>query len=425
MIRRPPRSTLFPYTTLFRSQNTGIPAVLIGNTDGYALKTYLGTNPNATITLDPAYTAADNPQVNNLAAYSGRGPSIGNFAATRDFGLKPELVAPGTNIYTATQKFDPNADTYNATGYTTVNGTSYAVPFVAGVAAMAKAKNASLNTPGRLKSAVVNTATADLLGDLHLNDVGAGKLNAADAVNVAATLEPAAISFGPITALPINRTVTLTNVSSAGATFTMTVHQLTADSNAQVTLSQSTFNLPAGQSQQITVSLTGSRPTIGAYEGFLDVTSPAGPALHLPYSYVVGIVVPYDIFPLLNASFTGPPNDYGYRLSFRVVDPYGVPVANTPVSFKIVSGGGKFNAQGGDKTTDALGSAAVFVDLGAQGDQIFSGTAGGLTQMFEGSIRRLPTIQSGGVVNAATSQVGQGLAPGSYITIFGSDLSDT
>src|SRR3989449_3713950 len=26
MIRRPPRSTLFPYTTLFRSQNTGSPS---------------------------------------------------------------------------------------------------------------------------------------------------------------------------------------------------------------------------------------------------------------------------------------------------------------------------------------------------------------------------------------------------------------
>jgi minor extracellular serine protease Vpr len=414
-------------TTRMYVQDTGIPAVLIGNTDGYALKTYLGINPNGTITLDPAYSAADNPQVNTVAAYSGRGPSIGNFAATRDFGLKPELVAPGTNIYTATQKFDPNADTYNATGYTTVNGTSYAVPFVAGVAAMAKAKNPNLNTPGRLKSAVVNTATADVLGGVHVTDVGAGKLNAADAVNVAATLEPAAISFGPIVALPINRTLTLTNVSSAGATFTVSVRQLTADSNAQVTLSQSTFNLPAGQNQQITVSLTGSRPTIGAYEGFLDVTSPAGPALHVPYFYVVGIGVPYDIFPMQNGGFTGIPNDTGWRLAFRVVDPYGVPVANTPVSFQIVSGGGKFDAAGGDKTTDALGNAGVFVDLGPlQGDEVFTGTVAGLIQEFDGYVRRLPAIQTGGVVNAAPPyQVGQGLAPGSYISIFGSDLSDT
>jgi uncharacterized protein (TIGR03437 family) len=66
------------------------------------------------------------------------------------------------------------------------------------------------------------------------------------------------------------------------------------------------------------------------------------------------------------------------------------------------------------------------VDLGPQqGDQIFSGTAGGLTQEFDGYARRLPTINSGGVVNAAPPyQAGQGLQPGSYMSIFGNDLSD-
>src|SRR2546427_4691096 len=36
MIRRPPRSTLFPYTTLFRSQNFGGPAQIVG-TSGIGL----------------------------------------------------------------------------------------------------------------------------------------------------------------------------------------------------------------------------------------------------------------------------------------------------------------------------------------------------------------------------------------------------
>jgi uncharacterized protein (TIGR03437 family) len=406
-------------------QDTGIPAVLIGNTDGYGLKSYLATNPNATITFDPAFASADNSQVNTVAGYSSRGPSVGNFAATRDFALKPELVAPGTNVYTATQKFDPNSDTYNATGYTAVNGTSYAVPFVAGVAAMAKANNSSLKTPAQLKSAVVNTATPDVQGGVHVTDAGAGKLNAADAVNVAATLDPAAISFGPVTALPVNRNLTLTNVSSAAATFSITVRQLTGDSNAHVTVSSSSVTVPAGQSSQLTVSLTGNKPAPGAYEGFVDVKG-AGPDLHLPYSYVVGDGVPYDIFSIQNGSFTGKPSDTGYLLLFRVVDQYGVPVANTPVTFQILIGGGKFDAQGGDQATDSLGTAGVFVDLGPQqGDQIFSGTAGGLTQEFDGYARRLPTINSGGVVNAAPPyQAGQGLQPGSYISIFGNDLSD-
>ncbi|MCX6629624.1 MAG: hypothetical protein NTW28_18555, partial [Candidatus Solibacter sp.] len=159
--------------------------------------------------------------------------------------------------------------------------------------------------------------------------------------------------------------------------------------------------------------------------GFIDVKG-AGSDLHLPYFYAVGIGVPYDIYPLHNGSFAGIPNDFGYRLSFRVTDSFGVPVANLPVSFRIVSGGGKFNSVGGDKTTDALGNASVFVDLGPSGDQIFTGTAGGLTQRFEGALYNLPAIKNGGVVNAAPPyQAGQGLAPGSYISIFGTDLSDT
>src|SRR5258707_11552167 len=36
MIRRPPRSTLFPYTTLFRSEGSGSRLDSIGNADGIA-----------------------------------------------------------------------------------------------------------------------------------------------------------------------------------------------------------------------------------------------------------------------------------------------------------------------------------------------------------------------------------------------------
>jgi uncharacterized protein (TIGR03437 family) len=414
------------YSNLF-VQNTGIPAVLIGNTDGKTLKSYVGSNSNATATLDPAITAIDNGNVNTLAPYSGRGPSIGNFAATRDFALKPEVVAPGSDIYTAAQKYDPNGLAYSAAGYTTVTGTSYAVGFAAGAAAMAKAKNPSLNTPGRLKSAVVNTATSDVRGSAHVTDVGAGKLNAAGAVAVAATLEPAAISFGPVGAasLPITRTLTITNVSSAAATFTLTVRPVTSDSNARVTVSSASVQIPAGQSSQpISVVLQGSRPSPGAYEGFIDVTG-AGPDLHLPYYYVVGDGIPYNIYCLLSCSFTGVPNDTAWLLVFGVVDQYGVPVIQTPVSFAIKQGGGKFNSLGGDTRTDNLGHAGVFVDLGpTQSDQVFTGTLGSLTQEFDGFARRLPAIQSGGVVNAATFQAGQGMQPGSYISIFGSDLSD-
>jgi uncharacterized protein (TIGR03437 family) len=408
-------------------QNTGIPAVLIGNPDGQALKSYLASNPGTTVTLDPTIVAVNNGNLNTVWPATSRGPSLGNFAATRDFALKPELVAPGSDIYTATQKYDPNGDSYDASGYTTVTGTSYAVGFAAGAAAMAKGKNPNLNTPARLKSALVNTATADVQGGAHVTDVGAGKLSVGDAVGVAATLEPAAISFGPVGAgsLPITRNLTITNVSSASATFTLAVRQLTSDGNAHVTLSSSSVPLPAGASQTLSVALQGSRPAPGAYEGFIDVTG-AGAALHLPYYYVVGDGVAYNIQCIQDCSFTGIPNDFGWRLAFRVVDQYGVPVASAPVNFTVQAGGGKIDPVGGDTRTDVLGNAGVFVDLGsAEGDQIFFGSGGGLQQEFDGYVRNLPAIKPGGVVDAATFQVGQGLAPGSYISIFGGELADT
>jgi len=416
------------FTSRLYVQNTSIPSAMIGNADGKALKAYLSSNPGATITMDPAIAAADNPQLNTVAAFSSRGPSVGNFGASRDFALKPELVAPGTNIYTATQKRDPNSDSYNATGYTTVSGTSYAVPFAAGVAAMALAKNPNLKQqPGRLKSAVVNTATADLQGGVHVTDAGAGKLNAADAVNVAATLEPAAISFGPVaTAQPVKLRVT--NVSGAAATFSLTVRPLSSDSKAHVTVSQSSVTLSPDAPQDITVSLTGSGSSPGAYEGFIDVAGSvagSGPALHLPYFYVVGDGIPYDIFPMMHGGFVAPPNDYGWRLAFRVVDQYGVPVADTPASFRIQSGGGKFTTTAGDSVTDKRGNAGIFVDVGASGDQIYTGTAGGLTQEFDATIRRYPTINNGGVVNAGPPYLAGAQAAGSYISIFGSDLADS
>ncbi len=125
--------------------NTGIPAVEIGNSDGAALRTYVDANSGVAATLDPALSAVVATQ-NVVAPFSSRGPSIGLFAPSKFLAsaIKPELVAPGDGIYTATQKLDPNGDGYNASGYTVVSGTSYAVPFVAGAVALVKQKNPGL-----------------------------------------------------------------------------------------------------------------------------------------------------------------------------------------------------------------------------------------------------------------------------------------
>src|SRR3989442_15934229 len=94
-------------------------------------------------------------------------------------------------------------------------------------------------TPAQLKSAVVNTASqtvTDEGGGARINSMGAGKLNVGDAVNSAATIEPATISFGQITSttVSISRTLRVTNFSGASAAFNFAVQQRDAGSNASL-----------------------------------------------------------------------------------------------------------------------------------------------------------------------------------------------
>ncbi|MBZ5619542.1 MAG: S8 family serine peptidase [Acidobacteriia bacterium] len=409
------------------AQSTGIPAVMIGNSDGVALKSFLASNSGATVSLDPALTASEITP-DTVWPASSRGPSPGIFAAAAATVIKPELVAVGANVYTATQKLDPNGDSYHASGYTSVTGTSYAVPMVAGAVALVKQKFGPGMTPAQLKSAVVNTASpsvSDEAGQASVNSAGAGKLNAGDAVNIAATLEPATMEFGVIGAgsLPISRALKITNVSSSAATFNFAVQPPNA--SVQITPSSLTLQPPgsqSGNSNTVTVTLAGTRPAPGSYEGFIVVTG-AGPTLRVPYQYLVGSGTPTDVFPIGNGGFLGGTNDTDWELDLRVVDQFGVPVLGTPVIFGVVQGGGKVT--GGDNQSFALGNAAAFVNLGPnQGDQIFTATVGGLTVQFNGFARVYPVITPNRVVDAASFQVGQGLAPGSYITIFGTALAD-
>ena len=106
-----------------------------------------------------------------------------------------------------------------------------------------------------------------------------------------------------------------------------------------------------------------------------------------------------------------------------MVDRYGAPVSGATVRFRASQGGGTI--KNADPTTDANGIAGAEAVLGpTPGSNVFIGQVGGLSVQFTDTARLQPTIAAGGVVNAATNQAGQGIAPGSYISIYGSGLSD-
>ncbi len=409
-------------------QNTGIPAVEVSNSDGIYLKNAVDSNPGP-VTLDPALNAFPT-QPSIVAAFSSRGPSIGLFANTPVYAIKPELVAPGDGIYTATQTLDPAGDSYNSSGYTVVSGTSFAVPFVAGALALVKQTNPGL-TPAQLKSAVVTTATSDVTEPsgavARMNSAGAGKLSVGDAVGVAAAVTPPTLAFGKLVAgsLP-SRTLTVSAIGAAGVTLHFTV-QPRDSSTASVTVSPSTLTLTPGVPASVTVALAGNLPAPGEYEGFIVATG-AGSTLRVPYQFLVANSVPTDIIPVTNGGFFAGAGDSGAQgkavgVSFRLLDGFGVPIVGQPALFTVTQGGGSIYL--GDSQTYLYGLAFAQVNMGAQpGEQVIAGASGGLTYTFDGYAHAYPAIAAGGVVNAASNVMGQGLAPGSYISIYGSALAD-
>jgi uncharacterized protein (TIGR03437 family) len=99
-----------------------------------------------------------------------------------------------------------------------------------------------------------------------------------------------------------------------------------------------------------------------------------------------------------------------------------VPITAQAPVFNVVKGGGGIDIA---YTTSDQGIGFAEVSLGSQpGDQIFTATAGGLSVEFDGYAVPLPAVNGNGVVNASSNQVGQGLAPGSYISIYGAYLAD-
>jgi uncharacterized protein (TIGR03437 family) len=410
-------NSIFPPTGL---EQTGIPAVLIGSRDGGKLKDFLATHPDRPVTLD-ATLRAENAPADEVAFFSSQGPNIGTS------GIKPELVAVGTDLYMPTQDYDPNGDMYDPTRYTNTQGTSFSAPMVAGAVALVKQRNPSWSA-AQLKSAVVNTASTQNLVDYdysgtaiaaRVTAVGAGKLNAGDAVRTNVTVSPATLDFGVVGtgALP-SLALRITNNSTSA--LQLTVQPRDTDRNARVTLSATTA--PAGQTTQITARLEGTRPAPGQYEGSVLIRGGAVD-VRVPYLYLVGDGAAFNIFPLRGAEFEGSVNEFLGRLSFKVVDRYGVPVPNLAVRFRATLGGGYIDTA--TPTTDELGIGEARVYLGPQlGEQEFTAEAGGLTVYFNGRARLVPTIESGGVINAASLRVEQGVAPGSYISIKGRGLAE-
>lgn len=409
-------------TPMMGLRETGIPAALVGKDDATFLKSLIDRQADRRVTLDPALKP-ESAESDLIAYFSSQGPSIG------DSLIKPEITAVGTNLYMGTQTYDPNGEMFDKSGYTVAQGTSFAAPMVAGAAAIAKQRYPRLK-PGQLKSLVVNSA-ADLLTDYDYDDKpidapwtagGAGLLNVRDMARANFTIEPATISFGVVSAASgtPSRTLVFTNLTNSTLSL-----QLESRPNV-LSLAPSSLSIPANSSRELLVRLTGgSRGSPGAYEGEIRVTGGAMP-MRIPFLFLVSDNAPFNIFPLRGFDFSGVVNErLPGRLTFKVVDRNGAPVRDAAVRWGVTLGDGQIGDEPNTRT-DELGIAEARAILGPRlGEQEFAAEVGNLTVYFTGIARLRPLIETNGVVNAASLRVGQGLAPGSYISILGRGLADS
>lgn len=409
-----------------------IPAVMLSNNDGLALKTFIDANARHTATIDPAGIEHSSPNFNQISFFSSYGPSTG------DSAIKPDLVAPGSEpsegsyggIYMAAERYDPLGDLYSATGFAAADGTSFSTPIVAGAAALVKQSHPRF-TAAQIKSALVNTASQSVTTDdagnpVNILSTGAGLLDTGAAVNAAVTVSPSSLSFGVLRSGTVPRPLQLqiTNSGSGTVALNLAMTQTNQPEGATLSLDRQSLSIGPNTSAAVSLTLSGSVTKAGVYSGAITIQG-SGVSLRVPYVFLFGTGVASNIIPLTGMDFDGTvgggiPDGI---ISFKLIDANGVPVVGAPVTFTSRGGGTLRNAS---TVTDAYGIAVAEPVLGSQpGNYSFVGVAGGLRVTFSGTARARPTVPQNGIVNAASFDATKPVAPGSYISIFGSALSDS
>jgi uncharacterized protein (TIGR03437 family) len=393
---------------------TNLPVIMISADDGTGLTAYLENNPLRIGTIDPSGTEISTTG-NLLKTFSARGPSIGTNA------LKPDLVAVGAGVYMPAQNYDPLGLMYSPSRFTVADGTSFSTPMVAGAAALVKQAHPSF-TPAQIKSVLVNSATQDLAaesGSLNVMGIGGGKLNAGAAVAATVVADPVSISFGAWKGDSASIGVKLTNTGAAVA-LSLGLDLGNSPSSVTLALDKPTLNIPTGATGTFTLTLSGPVPAAAIYGGAVTVTG-QNVAMRIPFAYVVGTGVPANLIPLSGSGFSATVGE-SYPLSVRLVDSSGLAVAGAPVVFRASRLG---TVRDTTTTTNQYGIATTQATGSQPGSSTYIANGGGFSTSVSGFARRPPAISPGGIISAGIADLSGPVAPGSYISIYGSNLSDT
>lgn len=297
-----------------------LPGVMVSNADGLAIKQRVRDTPDlvATVHFRPAPLPAN---ANRLASFSSAGPNP-------DETIKPDLLAVGTSVYTATQAWAAEGELYDDSGYTTVSGTSFSAPLAAGAAAVLKSARPGLAVE-HYRSLLVNTAELFPPGaerPAAVQRAGAGRLNLAAAIESTIAAHPVSLSFGSGRGtVDLVREIRLTNLAGEADLFTILV-QPRGDGPAPF-VSANTVELGPGASTSVSVRWSAEALAAGEYDGYLLIRGTRSPIeIRVPYWYAAPTGEPAYL-TILNAREQGNAGASLRRaIYFRITDSTGVPV---------------------------------------------------------------------------------------------------
>jgi minor extracellular serine protease Vpr len=266
------------------TEGATIPSVFIARSSGVALKSWVDANPGAPIAITGPIQIPTTPDI--LASFSSLGPTLQGV-------LKPDLAAPGENIYSGAIKTCNDLGVSDPSGFLAVSGTSQAAAHVAGAAALIKQFHPTW-TVAQVKSALVNGADAPVTAieggsaTAGVLAVGAGRVDLFEASSVNATLAPASLSYGINKlktighAVSLVQTLNITSVDSVAANFKIAINSAPV-TGVTITPSVKTVTLSPGQTAQIQVTIAAKKNAQrGDLTGFV-VVSNAGQSLNAPF----------------------------------------------------------------------------------------------------------------------------------------------
>jgi subtilisin family serine protease len=311
-----------------------LPAQMVSYADGLTLKQTISAQESVACTMRFARGAVS-VDSDRIARFSANGPSV-------DASIKPDLVAVGKSVYTATQHLDRNGSMYSEDGYTLVDGTSFSSPIVAGAAALLKSARPGL-TVEQYRSLLVNTAApieAAPGSSATAQQAGAGLLDVGAALRGTVAADPSAVNLGSGGPSPeVNRTLTITNVGSSAETFAIAVAPRNED--VAPVAASNTIQLAAGASAEVPLEWRATGLAEGAHEGVIRVVAvSSGIEARIPYWYAVTSDRPAEVSVLSAVA-------EGLRLSvlrdaiqFRVLDAAGLTLTSSQPKVSSISGNG-------------------------------------------------------------------------------------